>query len=172
MRVLALDLGTTSGYCVDKLAGGVEYNNVHFGVKNHRFSSVSMKFVYFRNWLDEIYEHKFELLFFEAVVAHSGVEASHCYGGFLAMLQEWCLRREIPFEGVPVGTIKKHITGHGAAKKEDVIRAVKLLGYNPQDDNVADAIAIYDYAHNVKLKKKVNGRNGIPARSKRNTKRS
>lgn len=151
MRILSLDLGTTTGWCVDTQNGTVDYGSSCFSVKNHRFSSVSMKFVYFRNWLNEMYEHKFDLLYYEAVVAHKGVDASHCYGGFLAMLQEWCLRRNIPFEGVPVGTIKKYITGNGGAKKQEVIEAVQKLGFNPGDDNAADAIALYLYSKNVRL---------------------
>ena len=39
--------------------------------------------------------------------------------------------------------IKKFATGKGNANKEAMIEAAKELGYNPKDDNEADAIHIY-----------------------------
>jgi Holliday junction resolvasome RuvABC endonuclease subunit len=47
---------------------------------------------------------------------------------------------------VPVGTIKKHITGKGNADKLAVIKAVQALGFNPKDDNEADALALLSFA--------------------------
>lgn len=49
-------------------------------------------------------------------------------------------------EKVENGTIKRFITGHGHAEKIQVIEAVKKYGFNPEDDNAADAIAIFLYA--------------------------
>ena len=46
---------------------------------------------------------------------------------------------KIPYRGVPVGTIKRHVTGQGNADKEAVIAAVRALGFDPADDNEADA---------------------------------
>jgi Holliday junction resolvasome RuvABC endonuclease subunit len=45
-----------------------------------------------------------------------------------------------------VGTIKRHITGKGNADKSAVIAAVKMLGFNPADDNEADALALLHWA--------------------------
>jgi Holliday junction resolvasome RuvABC endonuclease subunit len=47
---------------------------------------------------------------------------------------------------VPVGTIKRHATGRGNADKDAVIAAVRALGFNPEDDNEADALALLDWA--------------------------
>jgi Holliday junction resolvasome RuvABC endonuclease subunit len=47
---------------------------------------------------------------------------------------------------VPVGTIKRHIAGKGNADKAAVIAAVKALGFDPQDDNEADALALLLWA--------------------------
>jgi len=47
---------------------------------------------------------------------------------------------------VPVGTIKRHVTGRGNADKATVIEAVRARGYSPADDNEADAIAILLWA--------------------------
>jgi Holliday junction resolvasome RuvABC endonuclease subunit len=53
---------------------------------------------------------------------------------------------KIPYRGVPVGTIKRHVTGKGNADKEAVIAAVQALGFAPVDDNEADALALLDWA--------------------------
>lgn len=37
--------------------------------------------------------------------------------------------------------IKKFISGKGDAKKPEMVRAVELMGFKPEDDNEADAIA-------------------------------
>jgi Holliday junction resolvasome RuvABC endonuclease subunit len=47
---------------------------------------------------------------------------------------------------LPVGTIKRHATGNGNASKEAVIAAVRSLGFDPADDNEADALALLDGA--------------------------
>ena len=52
----------------------------------------------------------------------------------------------MPYQGVPVGTIKRFITGKGNADKQAVIAAVKERGFSPADDNEADAIAILLWA--------------------------
>ena len=47
---------------------------------------------------------------------------------------------------MPVGTIKRFITGRGNADKAAVMSAVRERGYSPADDNEADAIAILLWA--------------------------
>jgi Holliday junction resolvasome RuvABC endonuclease subunit len=47
---------------------------------------------------------------------------------------------------VPVGTIKRHVAGKGNADKEAVIAAVRTRGFDPKDDNEADALALLDWA--------------------------
>ena len=56
----------------------------------------------------------------------------------------------MPYEGVPVGTIKRHATGKGNADKEAMIAAARARGFNPADDNEADAIAILFWALETK----------------------
>jgi Holliday junction resolvasome RuvABC endonuclease subunit len=85
-------------------------------------------------------------VYFEEVRRHAGTDAAHIYGGFLASLTAWCEQNRIPYEGVPVGTIKRHVSGKGNADKAAVISAVRSRGFNPADDNEADAIAILLWA--------------------------
>ena len=50
------------------------------------------------------------------------------------------------YAGVPVATIKKHATGKGNAGKDLVIAAMRARGFDPGDDNEADALAILQWA--------------------------
>ena len=77
---------------------------------------------------------------------HAGTDAAHVYGGFLATLTAWCEQHGIAYQGVPVGTIKRYATGKGNADKQAVIAAVRARGFEPADDNEADAIAILLWA--------------------------
>ncbi len=109
-----------------------------------------MHFLNFRRWLNEMRERfsDIEAVYFEEVRRHLGTDAAHCYGGFLAHLTAWCEENNIPYQGVPVKTIKRFITGKGNASKSEVIEAVKGKGFIPQDDNEGDALALMFYINN------------------------
>jgi Holliday junction resolvasome RuvABC endonuclease subunit len=64
----------------------------------------------------------------------------------MAVLTAWAELRGVPYEGVPVGTIKRHATGKGNANKDAMIAAARARGFSPADDNEADAIAILFWA--------------------------
>ncbi len=66
--------------------------------------------------------------------------------GFLATLTSWCEHHRIAYQGVPVGTLKRHATGKGNAGKAEMVSAMKLRGYVVADDNEADALAVLDWA--------------------------
>lgn len=141
LKLLALDLGTTTGYCC-----GTKEHHVSgtWGLKQDRFAGGGQRFVKFRGHLNEIYNaYKFDRVVFEEVRRHLGTDAAHVYGGLLAMLTAWCEEHSIPYQGVPVGTIKKFATSKGNASKADIIAAVRSWGYEPDDDNAADAIALF-----------------------------
>jgi Holliday junction resolvasome RuvABC endonuclease subunit len=87
-----------------------------------------------------------DAVYFEEVRRHVGVDAAHAYGGFLAHLTAWCEHHQIPYQGVPVGTIKKHATGKGNADKAAMMAAVRAKGFLPADDNEADALALLLWA--------------------------
>lgn len=55
---------------------------------------------------------------------HKGSGAARVYFGMMATLQMVCERLEVPFDGVPPGTLKKAVTGHGNSSKDQVALAV------------------------------------------------
>lgn len=143
MKRLVLDLGTTTGFGV----GGREHLvSGSWNMKPSRFESAGMVFVKFRGRLNEIHKaYGVEAVAYEEVRRHAGTDAAHRYGGLLGTLQAWCIENGIEYEGVPVGTIKKSWTGSGNANKEMMIAEAVKRGFNPKDDNEADAIALFDY---------------------------
>ncbi|MDP1525666.1 MAG: hypothetical protein Q8M20_07640 [Rhodocyclaceae bacterium] len=140
--ILALDLGTTTGWALRGSDGHVTSGSESF--RPQRFEGGGMRFLRFKRWLAEIKQSSdgIDCLYFEEVRRHASTDAAHAYGGFLATLTAWCEHHQIPYQGVPVGTIKKHATGKGNASKDEMVAAVRTRGHQPADDNEADAIAL------------------------------
>jgi Holliday junction resolvasome RuvABC endonuclease subunit len=102
-----------------------------------------MRMVRFRGWLDQMHAASpIGHVVYEEVRRHLGTDAAHLYGGFMNLLLEWCEVHGIPAEAYPVGAIKKYWTGNGSASKELMISMCRQRGYQPRDDNEADAIAM------------------------------
>ncbi len=143
---LALDLGTTTGWALRPRVGNIAHGFV--SLKPQRFEGGGMRYLRFKRWLSELQAMTGEVqsVYFEEVRRHAGVDAAHVYGGLLATLTAWCEHHNIPYQGVPVGTIKKHATGKGNADKDMVIAAMRALGHPVSDDNEADALALLHWA--------------------------
>jgi hypothetical protein len=144
--VLALDLGTTTGWALRGHYGGITSGTMTF--KPTRFEGGGMRYLRFRGWLAEIADLSVGIarIAFEEVQRHAGTGAAHAYGGFLATLTAWCEQEAIPYQGVPVGTIKRYATGKANADKAKMIAAIEARGFRPADDNEADAIALLLWA--------------------------
>ena len=151
MNLLALDLGTKCGWAID--VDLMKYPNS--GVWNLTPSTHESSGERYRKFQKELsdlcYRCPFSFVVYEEVHAHIGVEAAHVYGGLAAILQTFCLENDIEYKGVPVQTIKKHATGSGNAKKDDMIfsASMKFPKINIIDDNHADALHLLDYAQKV-----------------------
>lgn len=142
MTILALDLGSRLGWAVGYGPGDIQHGCIEF--RTGRYEGGGMRWLRFKKWLNEMHEQHgpVDAVYFEEVRRHVGTDAAHLYGGFLAQLTAWCEQRELPYQGIPVGTIKKSATGRGNANKQDMIAAVKAKGFTPTDDNDADALAL------------------------------
>ena len=144
--VLAIDLGTTTGWAMRAIDGHITHGFVSF--KPGRYEGGGMRYLRFKRWLNELRMLASDIhsVYFEEVRRHAGVDAAHVYGGLLATLSAWCEHHNLPYQGVPVGTIKRHATGKGNANKDEVIKAMQLLGHSVKDDNEADALALLHWA--------------------------
>ncbi len=146
-RILALDLGTKCGWARgDGRQGRVDHGTWDLAPqKQRRFEGGGMKWVRLRRFLDEVGDGV-TLVVIEEVRRHLGVDAAHAYGGALAVVTEWCEARGVPYQAVPVATIKKHATTKGNAKKDAMMAAATARGWTFADDNDADAQWILDLA--------------------------
>ncbi len=144
--ILSLDLGTRTGWALLGRDGSITSGSESF--KPRRFEGGGMRYLRFKRWLTEVKQSAdgLDAVYFEEVRRHAGVDAAHAYGGFMAQLTAWCEHHGIPYQGVPVGTIKKHATGKGNAGKQEMVAAMQALGFRPADDNEADALALLMWA--------------------------
>ena len=144
--VLALDLGTATGFALQTAEGSITSGTVSF--RPSRYDGGGMRYLRFRHWLDELVKlgGSIDRIVFEEVRRHAGTDAAHVYGGLMGTLTAWGELNAVPYEGVPVGTIKRFATGKGNADKAAVIAAMQARGFHPADDNEADALALLLWA--------------------------
>ena len=144
--LLAIDPGTITGWALRSQGGLITSGTVSF--RPSRYDGGGMRYLRFQNWLAEMdrISGPIATIWYEEIRRHIGTDAAHVYGGLLATLTAWAEMRGVPYQGVPVGTIKKHATGKGNASKAAMMEAARSRGYSPADDNEADAIAILLWA--------------------------
>lgn len=148
--MLALDLGTDTGWAVTVGSGNIKSGTQTFA-SNNRTEGAGMRFLRFNQWLSTMLNLcAFERVAFEEIKQRQqSVAAANMYGGMRACLTAWCEQQKIPYEGVLPGEIKKHATGKGNASKEEMIRAMRAKrGHTELKDNAdneADALALLYY---------------------------
>lgn len=144
MTLLALDLGTSTGYCVGTAQS---HMSGAWALKPRRHESSGVRFLKFRSYLNEVKGAwpDLKMVYYEEVRRHAGTDAAHIYGGLLAILTAWCVENEIEYQGLPVGSIKSFWTGKGNASKEMMIAECIDRGYQPKTDDEADGVAIFHY---------------------------
>lgn len=148
MKILAIDPGSKCGYAVMlddwPLASGV------WDLSARRHEGGGMRFLRLRAYLDsitfngELGTSSVDAVFYEEVRRHLGTDAAHIYGGIVAVISAWCEERRIPYQGIPVGTVKKTATGKGNANKEAMLASATKQWPTQfiADDNQADALWI------------------------------
>lgn len=141
-KILALDPATKTGWAL-----GADGQRIASGVWNlapasqKRFEGGGMRWLRLRKLLEEI--GRVDMVVFEEVRRHMGVDAAHAYGGALAVITAWCEANQIPYHAISVGEIKKAATGKGNAGKPEMIDAARARwAVEPVDDNEADALAL------------------------------
>ena len=142
LNVLALDLATVTGWASNNPRQSGTYT---FDVK--RGESPGMRFLRCNNWLKEIYEllKPLEVIAYEQA-HHRGGAATACCVGLVATVQAFAAEKGIELMPIHTATLKKFATGSGRASKDDMITAAKNLGWDPVDDNEADAELLLEYA--------------------------
>lgn len=84
------------------------------------------------------------------VAAHNNWETTLLTIGLTANVLSWAERKGIPVDIYPPQTVAKHFIGSGrmkrAEKKAAILAECRARGWEPGDDNQADAAAVWDLA--------------------------
>ncbi len=141
MRILGIDPGTACGWAIRQHDGII--NSGVWNLKPSRFEGPGMKAIKLRSLLCQVLSCV-DLVAYEEVRRHLGVDAAHCYGGLVMTIQSVCEEAKVPYTAIPVGQIKRRATGSGTADKTKMIAAANAFipGGGITDDNQADAIWI------------------------------
>ena len=138
MKILALDIATVCGFRTETTSGVWNFN------KQKRGDSYGMRLIRFKSSVKEILDlEEIDIVVYErpaGMFKSSIIVASEMIGVLIALCEE----RGIQYTAYSATEIKKFATGKGNAKKQDMIDAAISLGLNPEDDNEADAIHLYN----------------------------
>jgi len=162
-RVLALDLGTNTGWAmnVHQLMEEIECGDdivlarhiTSSGIKIFDGEISGWRYLAFKQWLDsQISTYKIDHIVYEETFS-KGAYAARILHGFLAMLQFTFAQRypdvktRLTMTKVRPSTLKKFSTGYGRATKDDMIQEyIKRFSYVPADDNEVDALWLLEYS--------------------------
>jgi len=135
MKVLALDIASTTGWCLDKGLYGT------WNFKTRKDESMGMKLIRFRAKLKEFNElEDLQVIVYERPAGRHANSIIH-QAKLIAVLEEFCEQNSIDYRSYSATEIKKFATGKGNANKEAMINsAIDKWNYDGDDDNEADAI--------------------------------
>lgn len=150
MIILAIDIGTTTGWARSSRAGTIASGSEKF--QPGCMEKPGHRWLKFRAFLNEQRVQAggdIGAIYYEDVKQHAGTLAAHVYGGFLACLEMWCAANNVRLAPVGVGVVKKHWTGKGNADKLAMVETARAKGFRPKDNNEADALAILSLAQQL-----------------------
>jgi Holliday junction resolvasome RuvABC endonuclease subunit len=137
MNILALDIATNTGWCTKTSYGT-------WNLKPNRGESEGMRVVRFKAKVREMINlEQIGVISYERVAGQhksSIIVASEMVG----VLKDLCLELGIELCSYSAKEIKSFATGKGNANKEAMMRAAIDQGYQPGDDNAADAIHLFN----------------------------
>jgi len=157
--ILALDIATLTGVAVGEPGSAPVSWTEDLGKRTSEEARFSKAL-----WLTDklIKAHTPDLIAVEAAIG--GREASAYLIGLVACVRGCAFNRSVPVKVYHRASILKHFVGKAltsrdfpglgkarakAAIKETVVSRCRLLGWEVEDDNAADACALWDYANAV-----------------------
>jgi Holliday junction resolvasome RuvABC endonuclease subunit len=152
MIIAALDLATKTGVAVGPLGGRPELWTLDLKSKGEaKFHATRlMQIQGLAHRL--IAEHGARFIAIEKpfVATHNNWETTLLTMGLTANVLSWAARKGIPVDIFPAQTVAKHFTGSGKMKRDDkkaaILAECRARGWDPTDDNQADAAALWDLA--------------------------
>ena len=146
MQILAIDPGTSCGWCLYNTDTMAIYSGV-WDLKPSRFESASMRFLKLKCALEmaeDGFKGGFDVISYEEVRRHMSTDAAHAYGGYIATIQMFSETMKIPLTTVTVQAVKQIATGKGRGKgtdKKAMLAAAQATwpGYKFASDDESDA---------------------------------
>jgi Holliday junction resolvasome RuvABC endonuclease subunit len=121
MNLLAVDLGSSKvGWAYFKSPELIAAGTWNLEPKRHQ--SPGMRWLRFRACLEETLQvpgFRVDLIAYEEVRRHQGVDAAHAYGGAQAHLLAFCEAQKLTYTSVTIADIKRAATGKGGGKGTD-----------------------------------------------------
>ena len=145
VSVLALDPGNSTGWALRNINGRVDFGIEDFTPKpNARYGE---RYHAFRRWLAMTKNRAvlLSLVVYERTPNQRG-HAARVSAGLEATLTAWCEERSLSYAALNAKALKKFIAGDGDADKAAVIAAVRARGYDVEDHDTADALALLEWA--------------------------
>lgn len=144
--IFAIDLGSCTGWAYAMPGGDPVYGHVRLPVDR----GDGAFFHRFRRWLlDQITVLSPRLIVREAPLITASATSMQTVVrlfGLDAHTAEIAHVREVRCERANNATVKKFVTDNGRAKKPEMIDAIRARGWTPENDNVADALAVLLWA--------------------------
>lgn len=146
MIIVGIDPGTKCGWAVldgsELVSSGVWNLSVRKGEgEGRRYLRMSLNVQHLLSGFSRV--PGVTALGYEKVARHAGTIAAKVYHGIVAAAMIECELADVPYYGMPVGTVKKIATGNGRASKEAMVAAFRQrFSREPIDHNEADAAAV------------------------------
>lgn len=141
--LVGVDIGTSCGVAWQR---GDQVSVSTIDTSKARLQGGGMRALVLRRQLLDLFEDigPVEELAFENVERHSATYAAQVYGELRGVLMSVCEELKIPYRGIGVTTVKKHVAGSGIAKK-DKVRMV-VTGQFPEveidNEDESDALSV------------------------------
>lgn len=142
MKFLALDIASKTGWAIQDENGNVQSGTTDFHPRKNEDDSVRL--LMFGDWLLQRLNGEVKSIFYEEVLFTPRFQSGAVLNEMRGVLKFIAAKKGVPVYGIPVGTIKKTVSGRGDAKKNRMI-TVMAATYRDQkiiDDNQADALAV------------------------------
>ena len=136
-KILALDIATKTGWKTSTASG-------IWNLKPNRGESDGMRVVRFKAKVNEMIKlEAINLIAYERVAGKQNAAIS-VISEMVGQLKLISIEQGIDLACYSAKEIKKFATGNGNASKDMMVKTAIAQGYNPIDDNEADAIFIYN----------------------------
>ena len=152
MIIAALDLATKTGVAVGPLGGQPELWTLDLKSKGEaKFHATRlMQIQGLAHRLISEQGVGFIAIEKPFVASHNNWETTLLTIGLTANVLSWAARKGIQVDIIPAQTVAKHFTGSGKMKRDEkkaaILAECRARGWDPKDDNQADAAALWELA--------------------------